>query len=88
MTQTKNKKIKYASKVEEQIADAIKSGKSLSGKDGILTPIIKRALETALEGEMHHYVNESMKWPQWVRPKMTQKERHYLLIIKPYYITF
>ena len=28
MTQTKNKKIKYASKVEEQIADAIKSGKS------------------------------------------------------------
>ena len=52
MTQAKNKKIKYANKVEEQIADAIKSGKSLSGKDGILTPIIKRALETALEGEI------------------------------------
>ncbi len=40
MTQVKSKKIKYASKVEEQIVDAIKSGKSLSGKDGILTPII------------------------------------------------
>lgn len=52
MTQVKSKKTKYASKVEEQIADAIKSGRSLSGKDGILTPIIKRALETALAGEI------------------------------------
>ena len=34
MTQVKSKKTKYASKVEEQIVDAIKSGKSLSGKDG------------------------------------------------------
>ena len=40
MTQSKNKKIKYASKVEEQIVEAIRSGKSLSGKDGILTPIM------------------------------------------------
>ena len=46
MTQVKSKKTKYANKVEEQIVDAIKSGKSLSGKDGILTPIIKRALES------------------------------------------
>ena len=61
MTQTKNKKIKYGSRVEEQIAEAIKTGKSLSGKDGILTPIIKRALETALEGEMQHYLSESKK---------------------------
>ena len=35
MTQVKTKKTKYASKVEEQIADAIKSGRSLSGKYGI-----------------------------------------------------
>ena len=61
MTQAKNKKTKYASKVEEQIAEAIKTGKSLSGKNGILTPIIKRALETALEGEMQHYWSESKK---------------------------
>ncbi len=61
MAQVRSKKIKYASKVEEQIAEAIKSGKSLSGKDGILTPIIKRALETALEGEMEHYLGESKK---------------------------
>jgi len=59
MTQIKSKKTKYASKVEEQIADAIKSGRSLSGKDGILTPIIKRALETALAGEMDNYLSES-----------------------------
>ena len=61
MTQVKGKKTKYASKVEEQIAEAIKSGRSLSGKDGILTPIIKRALETALAGEMDNYLNESKK---------------------------
>ena len=59
MTQVKSKKTKYTSKVEEQIADAIKSGRSLSGKDGILTPIIKRALETALAGEMDNYLSES-----------------------------
>ena len=61
MTQVKSKKTKYASKVEEQIVDAIKSGKSLSGKDGILTPIIKRALETALEGEMDNYLSANKK---------------------------
>ena len=61
MTQVKSKKTKYASKVEEQIAEAIKSGKSLSGKDGILTPIIKRALETALAGEMDNYLSKSKK---------------------------
>ena len=61
MTQVKSKKTKYASKVEEQIADAIKSGRSLSGKDGILTPIIKRALEIALAGEMDNYLSESKK---------------------------
>jgi len=59
MTQEKSKKIKYASKVEEQIVEAIKAGKSLSGKDGILTPIIKRALETALEGEMEYYLTSN-----------------------------
>jgi len=59
MTQVKSKKTKYASKIEEKIADAIKSGRSLSGKDGILTPIIKRALETALEGEMDNYLGVS-----------------------------
>ena len=61
MTQVKSKKTKYTSKVEEQIADAIKSGRSLSGKDGILTPIIKRALEAALAGEMDSYLSESKK---------------------------
>ena len=43
MTQTKNKKIKYASRVEEQIAEAIKTGKSLSGKDGYLPTLVQKA---------------------------------------------
>lgn len=61
MTQASSKKIEYASKVEEQIAKAIRSGKSLSGKEGILTPIIKRALETALSVEMDNYLQDSKK---------------------------
>ena len=61
MSQIKNKKSKYVSKADEQIVEAIKSGKSLSGKDGVLTPIIKRALETALEGEMENYLSSNKK---------------------------
>ena len=56
MTQVKSKKTKYASKVEEQIVDAINSGKSLSGKDGIFaagTPIG----QTTTEGEVDLFVD-------------------------------
>ena len=61
MTQAKSKKLQYGSKVEEQIAEAIRTGKSLSGKDGILTPIIKKALETALSGEIDNYLEASQE---------------------------
>ncbi|KTC92175.1 transposase [Legionella cincinnatiensis] len=42
-------------------ADALsqlKSGQSLTGKDGILTPLIKELLEAALEGEMDAHIDE------------------------------
>lgn len=58
---TKQKKVKYRSEVEERIAEAIREGKPLSGKGGILTPIIKRALETALEGEVDQHLEETKK---------------------------
>ena len=37
---------------ELQILEAIKNGKDLLGENGVLTPLIKSALEAALEGEM------------------------------------
>lgn len=37
----------------------LKSGQSLTGKGGILTPLIKELLESALEGEMDAYSTPS-----------------------------
>ena len=34
-----------------------KSGKPLSGKDGILTPLVKKLTEAALEAELEHHLN-------------------------------
>ncbi|MCW8400938.1 transposase, partial [Legionella sp. PATHC038] len=36
----------------------LKSGQSLTGKDGILTPLIKELLEAALEGEMDSHMTD------------------------------
>lgn len=35
----------------------LKSGKLLSGKDGILTPLVKRLTEAALEAELGYRLN-------------------------------
>jgi len=37
---------------QEEAISQLKSGQSLTGKDGVLTPLIKKILEAALEGEM------------------------------------
>ena len=42
-----------------QIAEAIRNGKALTGKNGILTPIIKSAIETALNGEINSHIENS-----------------------------
>jgi putative transposase len=46
--------------LETQIAKAFREGKSLTGKDGILTPLIQRAVSLALEGEMESHLDESV----------------------------
>lgn len=38
--------------------EQLKSGHSLTGKDGVLTPLIKELLESALEGEMEAHLTE------------------------------
>lgn len=42
---------------EDAIAQ-LKSGQSLTGKDGVLTPLIKKILEAALEGEMEAHLSD------------------------------
>jgi putative transposase len=38
--------------------DRLKSGESLTGKDGILTPLLKEILEAALDGEMDAHLSD------------------------------
>lgn len=45
--------------LQEQIVAEIREGKSLLGKDGLLTPLLKRALEATLEGEMEDHLDQT-----------------------------
>jgi transposase-like protein len=48
-----------AEKLFNNALEALKSGKSLEGKDGALTPLIKKLIEASLEGEMDAHLGES-----------------------------
>lgn len=41
---------------EQEAIDRLKQGDELGGKEGILAPMIKRLLESALEGELEHHL--------------------------------
>lgn len=43
---------------QKEAIDKLKSGQSLTGKDGILTPLIKEIIEAALEGEMDSHLQD------------------------------
>lgn len=43
---------------QEDAISQLKSGQSLTGKDGVLTPLIKKILEAALEGEMDTHLSD------------------------------
>ncbi len=43
---------------KKEAIDRLKSGESLTGKEGILTPLLKEILEAALEGEMDAHLSE------------------------------
>ena len=60
MTMTKEKKSKEElEKLFEEALEAIKEGKKLEGADGAITPLIKRLIESSLEGEMDAHLTES-----------------------------
>ncbi len=46
-------------KFEEEAIERLKQGEALLGKEGIMTPILKRFLEKALEGEMAHHLSDA-----------------------------
>src|SRR3990167_10116639 len=43
---------------QKDAIDKLKSGQPLTGKDGVMTPLIKQILEAALEGEMESHLSE------------------------------
>ena len=45
-------------KFEEGAIQQLKDGQGLLGKEGVLTPLLKRFLEKALEGELDHHLGE------------------------------
>ena len=49
---------------KNQAISDLKTGKSLIGKDGILTPLIKEFLEAALEGEMNAHMATCLEDPE------------------------
>jgi transposase-like protein len=54
--------------------DKLKSGQSLTGKDGILTPLIKEILEAALDGEIESHLSNCEEQNQPNRRNGTMKK--------------
>jgi len=63
----KNKKIKESSfdfeKYQQQVVTGLMEGKGLLGEEGLLKPLIARFVETALDAELTHHLDEESKDP-------------------------
>ncbi|MDP4266978.1 MAG: IS256 family transposase [Bacteroidota bacterium] len=57
----------------KKAAEQIRKGKSLTGEDGIFTPLIKEVLEAALEGEMDEHLKDTRDPEKNRRNGRTQK---------------
>ena len=44
----------------DEALKALQSGKAITGKDGVLTPLIKKLTEAALEGELESHLAEDV----------------------------
>lgn len=62
------------SEFQKEAIDKLKSGQSLTGKDGILTPLIKEIIEAALEGEMDSHLLDCKTQEQVNRRNGKQKK--------------
>ena len=45
-----------------EILNQFRSGKRLTGKDGLLAPLIKQLTEAALEAEVESHIANCFKW--------------------------
>ena len=45
--------------LSKEIADELRSGKPLTGKDGAVTPLVKQFIEAALDGEMDEHLSQT-----------------------------
>jgi len=56
--------------IEQALTD-IQAGKDLTGKDGLLTPLIKQLIEAALKAELEQHLSNSEVSPieKMVRPQ-------------------
>jgi len=47
----------------EAVLQALRDGKNLTGKDGILTPLIKQLTEAAMQAELEQHLAQDTKRP-------------------------
>lgn len=71
MKEQEEDKFDYAN-FERDAISALKEGKELGGKDGVLAPMLKRLLEAAMEGEMEAHLKEK-DLPNRRNGKMSKK---------------
>lgn len=57
----------------KQAAELLRQGKPLTGKDGVMTPLIRQVLEASLEGEMDDHLLESKQTHKNRRNGRTRK---------------
>lgn len=59
--------------ISKMLAEDLRGGKKLTGKDGVLTPLLKRILEASLEGELDDHIKETKEGTGNRRNGHTQK---------------
>ncbi len=59
--------------ISKMLAEELRGGKKLTGKDGVLTPLLKQILEASLEGELDDHIKETKEGTGNRRNGHTQK---------------
>ena len=60
---------------KSQAIERLSQGEELTGKDGVLTPLIKQILEASLEGELEHHVRQERNYGKKNRKNGKGKKR-------------
>ncbi len=60
---------------KSEAIERLSNGEELTGKDGVLTPLIKQILEASLEGELEHHVRQERNYGKKNRKNGKGKKR-------------